>query len=238
MPKNDQLHSQIKKDIIEKIENGYYRPGKNLPTEAEFCNIYNVSRTTVRTALNHLIMEGHIYRKQGKGTFVAKGKVKQVLSSSKLQYAAQLESQGLKPKIEVNDLQLLVPPAKISRILNVEEGTKVHQVKRTRFADHEEIQFEVAYVRQDLVPELTTKMVGHSLYESIKNQGNQINRTEEQIKIVISDEEVAGNLNISSGSPCFQITTKTFLNSEDIVEYSEAYFRGDRVEFLIERNYE
>ncbi|MCY8243976.1 GntR family transcriptional regulator, partial [Bacillus haynesii] len=76
MAKQPQLHSQIKQDIVDKIESGYYPPGSLLPTESEFCKMFDVSRTTLRTALNHLLMEGAIYRKQGKGTFVAKGKVK------------------------------------------------------------------------------------------------------------------------------------------------------------------
>lgn len=105
MAKQPQLHSQIKQDIVDKIESGYYPPGSLLPTESEFCKIYDVSRTTLRTALNHLLMEGAIYRKQGKGTFVAKGKVKQILSSSSLRYAEQLKAQGFKPKIKVVDLQ-------------------------------------------------------------------------------------------------------------------------------------
>ncbi|RCK09662.1 UTRA domain-containing protein [Bacillus licheniformis] len=42
---------------------------------------------------------------------------------------------------------------------------------------------------------------------------------------------------MTQGTPCFQISTQTFLASEEVVEYSMAYFRGDRVEFFIERDY-
>lgn len=113
----------------------------------------------------------------------------------------------------------------------------VYQVKRIRYADDEEIQFETAYIRTDLVPEVTEEMANISLYQCISRQGNNIKRTEEQIKIVISDEEIAHHLNITQGTPCFQISTQTFLASEEVVEYSMAYFRGDRVEFFIERDY-
>ncbi|MFT0804052.1 GntR family transcriptional regulator [Bacillus swezeyi] len=238
MAKQPQLHSRIKQDIVDKIESGYYPSGSLLPTESEFCKMYDVSRTTLRTALNHLLMEGAIYRKQGKGTFVAKGKVKQILSSSNLRYADQLKAQGIKPKIKVVDLQKLKPSKKIQNRLGIDGEQMVYQVKRIRYADEEEIQFETAFIRADLVPEITEEMANISLYQCINSQGNTIKRTEEQIKIFISDEEIAQHLNITQGTPCFQIATQTFLTSEEVVEFSLAYFRGDRVEFFIERDYE
>ncbi|KAA6474216.1 GntR family transcriptional regulator [Bacillus swezeyi] len=238
MAKQPQLHSRIKQDIVDKIESGYYPSGSLLPTESEFCKMYDVSRTTLRTALNHLLMEGAIYRKQGKGTFVAKGKVKQILSSSNLRYADQLKAQGIKPKIKVVDLQKLKPSKKIQNRLGIDGEQMVYQVKRIRYADEEEIQFETAFIRADLVPEITEEMANISLYQCINSQGNTIKRTEEQIKIFISDEEIAQHLNITQGTPCFQIATQTFLASEEVVEFSLAYFRGDRVEFFIERDYE
>ncbi|MDI5788966.1 UTRA domain-containing protein [Bacillus licheniformis] len=65
-------------------------------------------------------------------------------------------------------------------------------------------------MRTDLVPEVTEEMANISLYQCISRQGNNIKRTEEQIKIVISDEEIAHHLNITQGTPCFQISTQTF----------------------------
>ncbi|SFQ02615.1 GntR family transcriptional regulator [Salibacterium halotolerans] len=236
--KKSQLHSLIKKDIIEKMESGYYRPGRLLPTETEFCSLYEVSRTTIRTALNHLIMEGYIYRKQGKGTFVAKGKVQQTLSSSTMRFSDQLRAQSRTPRIKVEECREDAADKKAAQKLGINEGDPIYIVKRTRFADDEEIQFEIAYVRKDLVPDLTKESAARSLYDTITANGHQLNRTEEQIKIVITDEEAAASLNISTGAPCFQISTITFIPSEEAVEYSEAYFRGDRVEFMIERNYQ
>ena len=237
MAKQPQLHSRIKQDILDKIESGYYPSGSLLPTESEFCKMYDVSRTTLRTALNHLLMEGAIYRKQERD-ICRQRKSKQILSSSNLRYADQLKAQGIKPKIKVVDLQKLKPAKKIQNCLGIDDEQMVYQVKRIRYADEEEIQFEMAFIRADLVPEITEEMANISLYQCINSQGNTIKRTEEQIKIFISDEEIAQHLNITQGTPCFQIATQTFLASEEVVEFSLAYFRGDRVEFFIERDYE
>lgn len=62
------LYSVIKFKIIELIKSGKYQANDQLPTESEFCEQYDVSRTTVRLALQQLELEGYIKRIQGKGT--------------------------------------------------------------------------------------------------------------------------------------------------------------------------
>src|SRR5437660_2321569 len=60
---------QLKEIIREQIAS--WEPGQLIPSELELCQMYSVSRTTVRKALDHLTQEGLLYRIQGKGTFVA-----------------------------------------------------------------------------------------------------------------------------------------------------------------------
>ncbi len=58
-------------NIKELITNGEYRPGQKLPTEANFCKMLGVSRTSVREALRILQALGYVTIKSGKGTFVS-----------------------------------------------------------------------------------------------------------------------------------------------------------------------
>ncbi|WP_235815138.1 GntR family transcriptional regulator [Neobacillus vireti] len=88
------LHLKVKDAIIQLINDGEYKPEAQLPTEAEFCDKYGVSRTTVRTALQQLTMEGYIYRKRGSGTFVAAHKVKQILTTTVEHFSKQITMQG------------------------------------------------------------------------------------------------------------------------------------------------
>lgn len=64
------IYFQLKSLILRKIEQNEYRPGDRLPTEAEFCERYNISRTPVRQALLELVQEGMLSRIPGRGTFV------------------------------------------------------------------------------------------------------------------------------------------------------------------------
>ena len=61
---------QLKQILVKAIEQGELKPGDMLPTEAELCDRYRVSRTVVRQALGEMVSEGRLYRLRGKGTFV------------------------------------------------------------------------------------------------------------------------------------------------------------------------
>jgi GntR family transcriptional regulator, frlABCD operon transcriptional regulator len=76
-PLYDQLKQIIKDSILQEV----YKPGERLPNETELCEIYGVSRITVRRAIQELTEEGLLERKQGKGTFVMRTKVKRELVS-------------------------------------------------------------------------------------------------------------------------------------------------------------
>ena len=72
-PQSDtyKLHRQVEGMVRRSIEEGQLRPGDQLPTEAELCRQFGVSRSTVHMALNRLKNEGLILRTPGKGTFVS-----------------------------------------------------------------------------------------------------------------------------------------------------------------------
>ena len=65
------LYYQIREDIREKINSNEYPPNSMIPSEAELCEHYGVSRVTVRRAILDLVQEGLLNRGKGKGTFVS-----------------------------------------------------------------------------------------------------------------------------------------------------------------------
>ncbi len=66
----EKLYVQIYTIILEKIESGAWPAGTQIPPEDELCRIYDVSKATVREAVQELVREGYLTRQQGKGTFV------------------------------------------------------------------------------------------------------------------------------------------------------------------------
>ncbi len=62
---------QLQEYLKKQIQDGVWLPGEKIPTEAELCESYNMSRTPVRQALKELVFEGLLTRTAGRGTFVA-----------------------------------------------------------------------------------------------------------------------------------------------------------------------
>jgi GntR family transcriptional regulator len=71
---------QLKQSLSEKIERGEWKPGEQLPSEPELCQVFDVSRTVIRQALQEMAYEGLVVRKKGKGSFVAEPKISENLA--------------------------------------------------------------------------------------------------------------------------------------------------------------
>jgi GntR family transcriptional regulator len=113
------LYCIVKNSIFEKIQSGIYKVGDKLPTEMELCTEYNVSRTTVRIALEQLALEGRIEKVQGRGTFVSKPKILQSLSSAGKGFSNQMLEQGYKPRIEILDLRVIPADGSLAKKLQL-----------------------------------------------------------------------------------------------------------------------
>lgn len=233
------LHQQVKDAIIQLINNGEYKPDSQLPTEAEFCEKYGVSRTTVRSALQQLSAEGYVYRKRGSGTFVSANKVKQKLTSTVEQFTEQITMQGKTPSIKVLDLEVIPADEYLSDLLKIEEGQPVNVLERVRFVNDEPIQYETAYLPWYKTPGLNKQACQNSLYQLLASQFNlKISKTVETLELFIADDTSAEKLHINCGAPCFSLDTLAYLNDGTIIEYSKTIFRGDLAHFVIERNYD
>jgi len=236
--KDSALHSIVKDSIINLINNGEYKANTKLPTEAEFCKKYGVSRTTIRTALQQLTIEGYVYRVQGKGTFVAEKKVKQSLTSTVEQFSDQIMMQGKNPRIKVLNLKVIEATPILAQYFEREVGAPVNLLERIRYVNDTPLQYEIAYLPWNSTPGLDTKACEKSLYKMLEQKYNiKINKTIEHLELTLADEIVAEKLDIPIGSPCFLLETFAYTEDGRVIEYSKTIFRGDRAHFVIERNY-
>ncbi|CAM4179901.1 GntR family transcriptional regulator [Lederbergia lenta] len=232
------LHIRVKEEIIKMIKEEQYKPNTILPTEAEFCRLFKVSRTTVRTALQQLTVEGYIYREQGRGTFVADSKIKQTLSNTEVRFREQLMTQGKKASIRVVSLEVVPGSILHSKIFGINEGDPVNRLERIRYANEDPLQYEIAYIPWFKAPGLNEEKCSNSLYKLLEVQFDlKIKRTVEHIELVMADSFLSEQLNIPVDTPCFSIETSAYLEDGSQIEYSKAVFRGDRANFEIERLY-
>lgn len=238
MKKNQALHAFIKEELLERIKSGQYKKGDQIPTESELCKEFSVSRTTVRTALTQLTLEGNLVRKQGKGTYVAGPKIKQTLSHTIKRYRDQVSVQGKDAQISLVAVGVIPAIDLLQKALKIEEDDPVQKIERIRSANGEPTQYEIAYIPWDVAPGITRAHAESSLYGSLKEDFDvHVAKTTENIEIILSDERISEHLDCEPGTPCFFMETTAEDKNGQIIEFSYSYFRGDKINFLIERLY-
>ena len=95
-------YKQIEKDILDKIQTGYFKQNDMIPTELELSNTYNVSRVTVwESYTDNLVAQGLLYRTAGVGTFVNHNPATQKIATLK-SFTEEMEELGLKAYTKIN----------------------------------------------------------------------------------------------------------------------------------------
>jgi len=213
------------------IEGGSWKQGDRLPGELELCETYGISRTVVRQALRELELEGLIYRKKGKGSFVAEPKVRENM----LQQIGLLEW-GREPTVKVLNMAIELTGAKAAKNLEIEVGAPVIWIERLRSVDGEPRILVSSYVPYELCPGLEhLDLTDKSIFVIMEEQyGLQIARGRRDFEAVIADEREAELIGIEVGAPLMLVDSVSYLADGRPVEFSHAVHRGDRSRFEVE----
>ena len=129
------LYYQLKKQILELIEQGKLLPGDMLPPENDLCDVLQVSRPTIRQAFRELVEEGFLIRYKAKGTFVAAPKVKDQFLSKLESFNQEMLDKGKVPKTVVLALEQLPGTPEFNEKLNLPFDAPLIHLSRLRSAD-------------------------------------------------------------------------------------------------------
>ncbi|MCD6257383.1 GntR family transcriptional regulator [Candidatus Aerophobetes bacterium] len=228
------LYYQLTEELRENIENGEWPPNSLIPSETELCEKYKVSRGTVRQALSQLVQEGLLYRKQGKGTFVAEPKITQQLNRF-YSFAQDMREKGLRPSSLLLQKEKILPDSYIKNILGLKEEEMVYKIMRLRLADEEPLILETSYLVEELFPDLDKEDVEKvPLYDIIlKKYRIKITRAKETFEPILIDEFEAKKLKIPVGSPALLVKRVTYTAGIPF-EFRKSVVRGDKCSYSVE----
>lgn len=208
-----------------------------LPGERELCQMFEVSRPTIRKVLDYLEEEGIIERVQGRGTFYLGNKMPIDYSEqashgiglySILTYAGKItNSHVLQQDIEVPDKEL-------TACLQLEKGELVFHLKRIRYVDGELYNMADDYIPFKLCPKMMEVDFSRaSLMKTMEDYQITPYREEKTIEVVKADEMEAAYLNLKVGDPISVTRIKTYDKDETVIQYavskSDAYKSRFRV---------
>ena len=93
--------NDIKKDLLDKILSGVYQQGSIIPNEYELAEIYNVSRPTIRKAVQILVDEGYLEKRKKRGTIVCDPTIRQEFAQVIQTFDKEVKEKGLTPSTKV-----------------------------------------------------------------------------------------------------------------------------------------
>ena len=131
------LYEQVMADIRQGIEGGHYHAGEKIPSESELSEMYQVSRITIRRAIEELSSEGFLTKRQGKGTYVNPPKLKKkIMQRGPLQSLTELCAEyGRVAGARTLGVSRIKACGELANKLALEEGAKVISVRRIRTVD-------------------------------------------------------------------------------------------------------
>lgn len=230
------LYQRLKELLLEEIDGGRLKPDDQVPSERELSERYAMSRMTVRHALTELVNEGMLYRHQGKGTFVARPKIRQKLMGL-TSFTEDMVSRGMKPGARVLSVQITTAPYRVRQALGLEdENAQVLRVERLRLADDEPMALEVTHLPVARFEALVRESLENvSLYDVLeKRYGVKPVVATQTIEPALADAQLARVLKVREGALLLLLERTTRDEHDEPIEFVSSHYRGDRYRFIAE----
>src|SRR6202041_1310787 len=227
------LYARIEETLAGEIAQGDYRPGDQLPTEDALLLRFQVSRITVRRAIQNLVSRGLLEIRRGLGTFVRSPRIEAELTKL-TGFVEDMNAAGRKATARVISQGIVAGSARVAERLQLAKGIKVMQIKRVRLAGGIPISFDETYLPLPLGKQIVRKDLRlHPIFTLLEEEyGVPLVEAEYELEAVIATKAVADALQVRVGSPIFQIERTSMTTGNQPVDYEVLSYRGDLVRFV------
>ena len=199
------LYQQVDNIIRQRLIDGVWEPGDALPSEMQLASELNVSQGTVRKALNDMVAENLLFRRQGLGTFVSEHTERRALFF----YFSIVGLDGTRvlPEIHIISCEEKNATLKEAKKLKLNKSAKVIQLRRIRFFNNVPTIVELITLPLEHFPGLGTEIKPpNNLFRFYqKEYGITVGKAEEHLQAIAAEEEEAQLLQIEIGQPLLEI---------------------------------
>lgn len=228
----EKLYVQIYSIFLEKIENGEWPAGAQIPPEDELCRIYDVSKVTVREAIQELVRERYLKRLQGKGTFVTLSEPHQGIIM-RVRLSEDVFGEEVKTEKEILDRGLRGVTEEIRKIL-MNEGEIYYILYKKTVND--EAYIEELFIPLFILPDIDSEdLSGRSIYDLIEDKGvKKISKVIQSIEATKTTDNVPSALKSRDGDRALLIS-RTIISSDGIpIAFSRLTGCGTRQKLQME----
>ncbi|MED3572958.1 GntR family transcriptional regulator [Cytobacillus praedii] len=231
--KKGPLYLQIKQILKDRILHGVYQIHSNLPAEPQLEKEFQVSKITVRKAIQELVQEGYLEAKSGIGTKVIRNTATSMLSKGKLftEYLIEEGHQIQKKLLEIE-------------ILQNEENTKKYEllgkyctcIKRVYYLNNQPYIHFTHYISPKITNINHSNLEDRSLYELIEKQDYLLERFQDFFSVSAAPSHVMKTLGLKTETSLLKRIRYSFDVMNNLIEYSVGYYNTELQEYVL--NYE
>ncbi|MDQ3540240.1 MAG: GntR family transcriptional regulator [Chloroflexota bacterium] len=226
------LYAQVASALRQEIGDTL-KPGDSLPPEPELGKRFGVSRITVRRALDELVAEGLVIRRQGRGTFVREPQITQDLSRL-TSWTTAIRQLGYEPQTVRTEITAVDAPPELQAMLQLRPNGRVVRVHRVRYASGEPICVMTNYLAEGLVPGLEeTGLVDDSLYATLLAHGLHPVRADDTVEARPAMVPEATALHVNVGFPVLQVTRQSYDTRGRPLDVAIVANRADRFRYTV-----
>ena len=223
------LWVQLKNALSDAISGNALTPDERLPSEQTICEIFDVSRPVVRSALAGLDAEGLIIRVPRKGVFVARDRHETNFLTSNVSVHSDLTARGHHVTSHAFVFHRSIPDEAERRVFALPDDGTVVRVGRIYLSDGKPITHTLISLPGHKVPEFEKiDIEGQSIFQILKdNYGLVSKRAERWFQASLPDAIVAERLQVTQQVPLIYIESIAYDNDDAPLEYYRAYYNSD-----------
>ncbi|MBN2678168.1 MAG: GntR family transcriptional regulator [Anaerolineaceae bacterium] len=231
VPKYHQLAAILKR----KIDEGDWKTHTPIPSERQLEPLYNVSRATIRQAIDLLVRQGYLYREHGRGTFVSPQKLQKGIQEL-TSFSEDMLSRGMKPGQIILEVAEVEPTDQMRQRLEITSNTqKLTKIDRVRTGDGTPMGIQTSYLLLPQGQSLTREEVevNGSIYSLMSEKFHLIpTEADETLEVVLATPREAELLDIAESSPLLLTERTTYSQNRRPFEFVKILYRGDRYKYF------
>jgi GntR family transcriptional regulator len=194
--------------------------------------MFAVSRMTARKAIDQLVADGLIFRRPGKGTFVAPPQIAHRISTGQ-SFSAAMRALGLEQRTEVLQAGMVTAPPEIALRSSLSSGAEAVFVQRLRIVTNTPVAIHSTYLHPRFEVLLEEDLTG-SLTELLARLGRPVHHTHDTVEAVVASDVEASLLKIPRGAPLARVDGVGYSSLDEPIFYTDGLYRGDWFRFTVD----
>lgn len=232
---SEPLYAQIANDLRENIRTEKWVEGQRIPTEMDLCDIYHVSRITIRKAIDELVRENLLIRKRAKGTFVNHFSPEKTNHVTMIKsFTQELLEQGKIATTIKAEVEKIPADYQLAKYLKINPGEDVLMLKRVRGSEDDYLAYFITYVPFKPFFSLSSKDYYGSFYDYLQEFNIFLTKESEYIEAMIANSELQSILKLNKHEPILKRVRFTGDPNLHFSEYTECYYIGNKYKYYLD----